>query len=107
MRMTHRICRSLLGVLLPALVITSTTLALQFLSGANQARSTFKLDGVKNDKGTQVATVRFTEKPAAERLVQSPENAPAIGRLWIDSASGTVRQTEIGFGGKTSNMHAT
>lgn len=87
-------------------VLDQPMLALQFLLAANQARSTFKLEGVKNGNGAQVATVKFNEK-GAERLVPSFENGPAVGRFWIDTVTGTVRQTEIGFGGRNSNIHVT
>jgi hypothetical protein len=81
-------------------------LALQFLRGAMQERSTFKLEGVKSSNGAQIASVKFTEK-GSDRLVPSFENAAAIGRFLIDTASGTVRQAELGFGGRSSNVHGT
>jgi hypothetical protein len=81
-------------------------MALQYLLPANQGRSTFKVENVKNSNGAPVATVKFTEK-GSERLVPSFENGAAVGRFWIDTASGTVRQTELGFGGRNSNIHVT
>jgi hypothetical protein len=79
-------------------------LALEFLRKENQARSSFKLDGVKNDKGAQIAVVKFTEQNA-DRLIQNPENAPAIGKAWIDTASGAVRQTDLSISGRATNFH--
>jgi len=81
------------------------TVALEFLRKENQERSTFKLDGVKTMGGARVAILRFTERNTP-RLVPSPENGPAVGRFWIDVASGTVRQTELGIVGKSSNIRA-
>lgn len=81
-------------------------MALTYLQPANQARSTFKIDGVKNMNGAQVAVLKFTEQ-GTPRLQESPENAAAIGRIWIDVATGTVRQTELGLGGRSSNIIAT
>lgn len=81
------------------------TIALQFLQKENQERCTFKLDNVKTMSGARVAIVRFTERNTP-RLVPSPEDGPAVGRFWIDVASGTVRQTELGIVGKSSNIRA-
>jgi hypothetical protein len=82
------------------------TLALEYLRLENQQRSTFKLESVKSMNGAQVAVVTFNEK-GAERLIPSVENAAAVGRFWIDAASGIVRQTQLGLGGKWSNLHVT
>ena len=82
------------------------TVALAFLRKENQERSAFKLDSVKTMKGAEVAIVKFTERNTP-RLLPSPENGPAEGRFWIDVASGTVRQTELAFPGKSANVRAT
>ncbi len=78
--------------------------ALEFLRKENQSRSSFKLDSVKNDKGAQIAVVKFTEQNA-DRLIQNPENSPAIGKFWIDVASGAVRQTDMAISGRSNNFH--
>jgi hypothetical protein len=72
------------------------TVALQFLRREHQGRSTFRIESVKKMDGGQVAIVRFTER-ATPRLVQTPAGGAAEGRVWIDAASGVVRQTEIGI----------
>lgn len=72
------------------------TVALQFVRKEHQDRSTFKIESVKKMDGAQVAIVRFTER-ATPRLVRTPAGGAAEGRLWIDAASGVVRQTEIGI----------
>lgn len=82
------------------------TLALEFLKKENQSRSAFKLDSVKNMKGAEVAIVKFTERDTP-RLLPSPGNAAAEGRFWIEVATGTVRQTELAFPGKTVDVRAT
>jgi hypothetical protein len=82
------------------------TLALEYLRPVNQKRSTFKVESVKHVDGAQVAVVTFNEK-RADRLLPSVENAAAVGRFWIDTASGTVRQTQLGLGGTWSNLHVT
>jgi hypothetical protein len=80
--------------------------ALAFLRAANQDRSTFKVEGTKKMDGTQVAVLRFTEKPG-EPLVPSPEQTPATGRFWIDPASGTVHQTELALTGRSYIVRVT
>lgn len=69
-------------------------LALEFLRRAHQARSTFKLEAVKTTDGARVAVLRFTERDLP-RLIPTPGDAAATGRLWVDVASGVVRQTEL------------
>lgn len=81
-------------------------LALAFLRNENQDHSTFKLDGVKTMNGAQVAIVKFTET-RTPRLIPSADNAPAIGRFWIDVASGGVRQTELAISGNESSVRVT
>ncbi len=80
--------------------------ALEFLRKANQERSTFKLDSVKTIKGAEVAIVKFNERNTP-RLVGTPENTPADGRVWIDVATGAIRQTELIFSGKAANIRVT
>ena len=87
-------------------VLDDPSVALEFLRGANQSRSTFKLEGVRTVSGAQVAVLKFTEKDG-HSLLSAPGNAPAIGRFWIDAASGTVRQTEIGLVSRAFKFHTT
>jgi len=87
-------------------VLDEPTLALQFLRKQNQERLTFKLDGVRTMDGSQVAILRFSEQ-GPERVIRSPENVPVTGRLWIETATGAVRQTELSLDGKTFNLRAT
>ena len=85
-------------------LLDQAALALEFLRAANQEHSTFKLEGVKDMNGAQVAVLKFTEK-AQPRLVPAPENAPAVGRFWIETTTGTVRQTELGLTARGFNVH--
>ena len=80
------------------------TLALEFLRKENQERSTFKLESVKTMNGAQVAIVKFNERNTP-RLAPSAEGGAAVGRFWIDVATGAVRQTELGIVSKTDNVH--
>jgi hypothetical protein len=81
------------------------TLALEFLRKENQERSAFKLDSVKAMNGAQVAIVTFKEQGTA-RLVPSADSGAAVGKFWIDTATGAVRQTELGLVSKADNIHA-
>jgi hypothetical protein len=85
-------------------LLDQAMLAVEFLRAANQEHSTFKLEGVKTMNGAQVAVLKFNEK-AQPRLVPSPENAAAVGRFWIEMATGTVRQTELGLTARRFNVH--
>ena len=87
-------------------VLDEPMLALEFLRAANQARSTFTLDGVKTLNGAQVAVLKFVEKDTP-RVVPVPEDTPAVGRFWIDAASGAVRQTELTLTARAFNFRAT
>jgi hypothetical protein len=82
------------------------TIALEYLVPDNQARSAFKLEDVKKMNGTPVAVLKFTEQKTP-RLVPTPEDSPAVGRAWIEVDSGVVRQTQLGLGGKLSNVQVT
>jgi hypothetical protein len=82
------------------------TIALAFLRRENQERCTFKLESVKTMSGAQVAILKFTER-STPRIVPTPGDGPAVGRFWIDVASGTIRQTELGITTKTFNVLAT
>jgi len=78
------------------------TVALVFLQSENQSRSSFKLEGLKN----QTATVRFTEQ-STPHLIPSTVSAGAIGRFVIDTASGAIRQTELGISSRSVNLRST
>lgn len=86
-------------------VLGDPTLPLQFLRPQNQGRFAFKAEGVRKMDERQVAIVRFTEQ-GTERFIQSPEKAPITGRLWIDTATGAVRQAELTFSGKEFNLRS-
>jgi hypothetical protein len=76
---------------------------LEYITKANQERSTFKIDSVKKIGDAQVALVKFTET-AMPRLVDSPDHTPASGRFTVDVASGAIRQTEFLLTTKMSDM---
>jgi hypothetical protein len=70
------------------------TIALTFLTGAHQAQSAFKVDGIKTMDGVDVAILKFneTKKP---RLIRTHDEAAGTGRFWVEVATGRVRQSEL------------
>jgi hypothetical protein len=82
------------------------TVALEFLLKENQERSTFKVESVKTMNGAQVAVLKFNER-SMPRLIPSNENAAAVGRFWVDVATGAIRQTELGITGKSTSIRVT
>jgi hypothetical protein len=81
------------------------SIALEFLRKENQERSDFKLESVKTMDGARVAIVKFNER-SMPRIVPSADDSPALGRFWIDVATGAVRQTELALVGKAANIRA-
>jgi hypothetical protein len=87
-------------------VLDDPTLPFVFLRKENQERFAFRPDGVRKMDGSEVAILRFTEQ-GTERMIPSPEKAPLTGRLWIEPATGAVRQAEISVSGKSFNLRST
>jgi hypothetical protein len=87
-------------------VLDDPTLPLVFLRKENQERFAFKPDGVRKMDGTEVAILRFTEQ-GTERMIPSPEKVPLTGRLWIETATGAVRQAEVSVSGKSFILRST
>jgi hypothetical protein len=81
-------------------------IALEFLRSANQQRSEFKVESVKATGEVRIAVLRFIER-STPRLVPMTGGGAAIGRFWIDVASGTIRQTEVGVTSKDVSVKAT
>lgn len=82
------------------------TLALEFLRQVNQEQSEFSLDGVRNQDGASVATLKFKARPGG-RVLPTPEGATTTGRAWVEVGTGTVRQTELLVSGKNYSFMAT
>ncbi len=77
--------------------VNEPTLALQFVSAANQPKLKYKLDGKKTLNGVPVVGVRF-EEPAdqfATYMLMTRSNERATGRVWIDPVTGAIHQTEL------------
>lgn len=70
--------------------------ALRFLQQANRSRSSFSVAGSTTLDGRRATILRFTETETP-RLIPTPDNAPAQGRLWIDDATGAVMRSELQY----------
>ena len=81
-------------------------LALEFVRKEHLARSTFRIESVKTTDAARVAVLRFTER-GMPRLLPSAEGAAATGRVWVDVASGAVRQTEVSLTSRSFSVRAT
>jgi hypothetical protein len=69
---------------------------LRFFRPAAQVRSTFDLGGTRRADGRTLAIVKFRER-AKPRMIQSSDEAAAMGSAWIDVATGRIERTELKF----------
>jgi hypothetical protein len=73
--------------------INVPTMALTYLMGSNQPRSTFQMLGTAADQKTTVVGFQETARPP---LVHAPVGVVATsGRFWIDTESGAVTKSEL------------
>jgi len=81
--------------------------ALMFLRSENQSRSRFQRVSLDSIGGHRALIVRF-EETAMPRLIGSGDNAPARGRVWIESGTGRILRTflEINSVRGTTNIQA-
>jgi hypothetical protein len=85
-------------------LLDKPTLALDLLRAENQSNYTYKIEGNKTVDGTPVVVLKFNEKGKGHLMT----SASAVGRYWIEPATGAVHQTELGFIGQgVPNIHAT
>lgn len=84
-------------------VLDKPTVSLDLLRPENQGNYNFKLEGMKTINGVQTAVVKITEKGKGHLM----PNASAIGRYWIDPATGAIHQTELGFSLTGGNVVST
>jgi hypothetical protein len=74
--------------------INTPLIALQLVRWENQGRSTFTDAGRKISRGSEIRMVDFQER-ATPRIIWTVDGAAARGRLWIESASGRITETEL------------
>jgi len=84
-------------------ILDKPLMALDLLRAENQSNYAYKIDGNKTLDGIPVVVVRFNEKGKGHLM----KDASAVGRCWIDPATGAVHQTELGFSAQNANIHAT
>jgi hypothetical protein len=77
-----------------ARTINVPTLPLLFLREGMQPRSTFRLGGTTTVAGIRAREVRF-EESSLPRVIATPDDAAASGRVWVDPANGTIVRTEF------------
>jgi hypothetical protein len=79
------------------LKLNEPTMALRFFAPDIQPSLTYKLDGKRQINGVQTLGVRFDEPQALEKkyVLGTRGNGRAMGRLWIDAASGAIHETEL------------
>jgi hypothetical protein len=82
-------------------VLDKPIMAVDLLRAENQTNYTYKIEGNKTVNGVQTVVVKFTEKGKGHVM----PNASAVGRYWIDPATGAVHQTELGFSAAGTNIH--
>ena len=85
-------------------LLDQPTAALDLVRTENQGRLMFTLDSVKKSGGAEIAILKFVERDTP-RVLQSPDDVPATGRIWIDATTGTIRQTDLTFTGKSAILH--
>jgi hypothetical protein len=90
-RITEESARFNLGAL--QRTINVPTLALLFLRTDEQRRSRFTLERMAKVDGREAVQVRFVEV-AEPRLIKTPDEAPAGGRVWI-APGGEILRTEL------------
>jgi hypothetical protein len=74
--------------------INIPTMALTFLKGEYQSRSTFADKGVETVEGIRTRVVEFHER-ASPRVITTPDGSAARGRFWIDPEQGRIVRTEL------------
>ena len=79
--------------------INTPMMVIRYIRPQNQTRSAFKSEGVKTIGGVKALQVKFTEQ-GIPRLIKSENDAPAVGRIWIDPATGRILKGELGFESK-------
>lgn len=73
--------------------LNTPTVALHLLRGENHARSSFRLAGRQRIKNRDAAGLAFNER-SLPRMIVTPDEAPATGRVWIEPPDGTILRTE-------------
>jgi hypothetical protein len=77
--------------------VSEPTVALQYLSAANQSKFRWRFDGMKSLDGRRLATLRFQEPTWRDRVnfLKTLGNAVSQGRFWLDPSTGIIQKTEL------------
>ena len=76
--------------------VANPLIAIALLQPQYRERLEFRLVGIDTSLGPDVWIVKFKER-VRPTILRTPDNrnVPAMGRFWIDGASGRVMQTEL------------
>ena len=84
-------------------ILDKPLMALELLRAENQANYTYKIEGNKTVDGVQTVVLKYNEKGKGHLM----KDASAVGRYWIEPATGAVHQAELGFSGQAANATST
>ena len=87
--------------------INVPTMALTYLRRSNQARSDFTPSGREKVENVQTVILSFRERAKPTIIRSRTDDLPAIGRFWVEPASGRVVKSEIQVDGKISRSKIT
>jgi hypothetical protein len=92
LRLVQEGARFNIGSLSRSINVPST--ALRFVRQDMQRQSVFDFNGLKTINGISVAELAFKET-GTPRLIRTPADAAAEGKIWLEPASGRIVQTEL------------
>jgi len=92
LRLAQEGARFNIGNLSRSINVPST--ALRFVRQDTQSRSTFEFNGLKTVNALSVAELGFKET-GTPRMIRTPADAPAEGKIWLEPATGRIVQTEL------------
>ena len=87
--------------------INVPTMALGFLRGANQSRSSFTVGGRKKVEGIETVALEFTERATPTMIRAADADVPASGTFWIEPDSGRVVKSELTLADRRSTAKIT
>ncbi len=91
------------------LKVNEPTFALRFMSTSVQPTLKYVFEGKKKFNGVETMGIRFDEPAAQDKqyLVGSRGNARASGRLWVETTTGAIHQTELWLDSKADTANIT
>jgi len=87
--------------------INVPTMALTYLRGSNQTRSTFTVGGRKDLGGVPSVVLDFKEHAKPTIIRAADADLPATGHFWIEPESGRVLKSEVSIADRRSSAKIT